>query len=413
MNARLFADTETPTESLLPASAGLTRSEREIRLKRLLFVTSTQGFGGSERHLIELIKRLPRDRVEISIVQLSSDIYTAHQKEIDHEAEIWTEEIGGSIWQWFRFFRKTRPDTVVFVRNWARSFPWYSPIAAHLAGVSKRIAIEHLIAPPFEKVQGWSLGSILRRLVGGRRRIRIAYELSGRSCTAIICVSNAVRHRLVDDYHSPADRTVTIHNGVSASAFVPCEKNRESVRASLGINPHEFTLVCVARLSPLKGIDILLLALDQVLRTGLNCRCIVVGDGPLKDSLVNQAETLGLSNRVIFEGFRKDVKPYLQAADAFVLTSYSEGFPLSILEAMACGLPCIVTDVGGNSEAVQHMVHGLVVPSGSLEEIAGAISYLVRNPQHRAEMSRMARRRVVEEFEIESRMLEIRNAILG
>jgi len=172
-------------------------------------------------------------------------------------------------------------------------------------------------------------------------------------------------------------------------------------------------MVCTARLTEQKGIDILLQAMARVLRDGVCCKCVIVGDGPLRDQLLEQAREIGLSGHVFFEGFREDVRPYLQASSAFVLTSHREGLPFSILEAMACGLPCIVTDVGGNAEAITHQVHGLVVPPGSVDAVAGAISYLATHPHERAQMSRMARATACEAFDIDKNMAEIRRVILS
>jgi glycosyltransferase involved in cell wall biosynthesis len=120
-----------------------------------------------------------------------------------------------------------------------------------------------------------------------------------------------------------------------------------------------------------------------------------------------------LCDRVFFEGFHEDVRPFLQAADGFVLTSHSEGLPLSVLEAMACGLPCVLTNVGGNTEAIHHMVHGLIVAPRSVDDTADAISFLVTRPQERTEMSRMGRARVREVFNVEDRMADIERVILN
>jgi glycosyltransferase involved in cell wall biosynthesis len=185
------------------------------------------------------------------------------------------------------------------------------------------------------------------------------------------------------------------------------------MRAKLRIGAKEFVLVCTARLSEHKRLDLLLLAIARLVRDGVGCKCIIVGDGPLREELCEQALALGLSGHVLFEGFQRDVRPYLQAADAFVLSSATEGMPLSLLEAMACGLPCIVTDVGGTTEVVTDGVHGLVVPPGSADKIADAIAYLVRHPDERVQMSVMARERVRHEFDIETRMAELRDVILG
>jgi len=388
--------------------------QRPSGCRKLFFVTNTDGFGGTEIHLLELIKRLPRSDVQAFILQLGVEAYSDHLTE-DHSLPviIRSERFRNSLWNWFRFFRRNRLDIVVFLNGWVRSFPWYASLAAYLAGVPRCFSIHHLTAPRLARTEGWSLGSILRRWVGGGRRTRMKLSISALFFDTTICVSEAVRDRLVMDYGFPADKTITVHNGVSVSEFAPSETNRASVRTKLYLSSEEFLIVSVARLSEVKGLDILLLALAQVLRQGQSCKCIIVGDGPLRKSLVEQAEALGLQCHVFFEGFQKDVRPFLQVADAFVLTSYLEGLPLSIIEAMACGLPCVVTNVGGNAEAVRHMVHGLIVAPGSVEQTAEAILYMATHPKERAEMSRMAQSRVRDAFDVEARMAEIKRVILN
>jgi glycosyltransferase involved in cell wall biosynthesis len=139
----------------------------------------------------------------------------------------------------------------------------------------------------------------------------------------------------------------------------------------------------------------------------------VVGDGPLKAELQGLAAQLGVANVVRFEGFRPDVRQYLQLADALVLTSDTEGLPLSILEAMACSLPCIVTDVGGNAEAIVHQQCGLVVPRRSPAEVAQAIECLRYDPVKRRRYGSAARRRVEEEFDQERTLRQLCDRILG
>jgi glycosyltransferase involved in cell wall biosynthesis len=184
------------------------------------------------------------------------------------------------------------------------------------------------------------------------------------------------------------------------------------MRAKLNLSPTEFLVVCVARLEAQKRIDILLSAIARLRQMGTRCKCLIIGDGSLRDSLAKQALMLNLAGDVVFAGFQDVVRPYLQAADVFVLTSQYEGLPIAILEAMACGVPCVVTDVGGNAEAVAHNVNGLLVSSGAVEEVADRISYLVTHPQERAEMSRMARIRACTAFDIRDQMAAIRDLLL-
>ena len=103
----------------------------------------------------------------------------------------------------------------------------------------------------------------------------------------------------------------------------------------------------------------------------------------------------------------------MQAGSAFILTSRTEGLPLSVLEAMACGLPCIVTNVGGNAEAVKDQVVGLVIPPASVEAAADAILYLATHPDERAEMASKTRETVCQAFDIEDRVSELTRVILG
>ena len=249
---------------------------------------------------------------------------------------------------------------------------------------------------------------VLASLAGPRN-----LKVSAYFCNTTICVSNAIRNALVKDFGFPAWKLRTVHNGVCLSEFIPVETNGTCIRAKLGLHPDEFLFVSASRLSEQKGIDILLQALARAVANGVRCKCVIVGDGPLRDQLAEQARALGLSGHAFFEGFQKDVRPYLQASSAFILTSHREGLPLSILEAMACGLPCLVTDVGGNAEAVTHQIHGLVVPSGSVDAVADAISYLATHPQERTQMSHAARSRACDAFDLDVKMKEIGRLILG
>ena len=221
-----------------------------------------------------------------------------------------------------------------------------------------------------------------------------------------------MRDALVGAYGFPEDKIITARNGVSISTFSSCRTNGMAVRARLGVNPEEFLLVCVARLAPAKGVDILVHAVSRVLRQGVSCKCVIVGEGPLKAELTRLANSLGLFGCIFFEGFQKDVRPYLQAGSAFILTSHLEGLPLSVLEAMACGLPCIVTDVGGSAEAVTHQVNGLVIPPASVDDAENAILYLATHPHERAEMARKSRETVCQSFELENRIGELKSVLL-
>jgi glycosyltransferase involved in cell wall biosynthesis len=294
--------------------------------------------------------------------------------------------------------------------------PWFAAAAARLAGVHKLYAIQHLVPlppPDPQIVEIKSPRDVLRRVFGKRVRKLLSARVPPHLCNTTICVSNAVRDSLIQQYHFPERKLLTIHNGISAREFAPGRGDRGAIRAKLEISSDDFVLVCTARLSSEKGIDILLSAMGQIIQKVPSCKCIIIGEGALKERLLEQAKSLGASRHVFFEGFQADVRPYLCAADAFVLTSHVEGLPFSVLEAMACGLPCVVTNVGGNAEAVVHNVNGLVVNPGSADEVAQAIIYLRTRPEERARMAHASRSRAQNDFDIEARMADIKRLILS
>jgi len=396
---------------------GRAPSSRET--KSVLFVTRSFEYGGAEKHLIALINSFGRSPVKLSMFCLQEDFHFYTRRlnqngthQVDIKCMLQLDACRGlkSTIAWLRALRHARPDAVVFVYGSFWALPWHVSIAAWLAGIPRRFAIAHL-APPPPPAKARSF----RRTMYSMRRIRhlLGVRLASLCYTTIISVSTAVRDALIRDYNYPSSRVVTVHNGVFVSEFSRNDGRGLTVRTSIGCTPEEFLLVCVARLNEHKRIDILLSALARLLREGVRVKCVIVGDGPLRSQLVEQARTLKLSGYVVFEGFKEDIYPYLQAANAFVLTSSKEGFALAILEAMACGLPCVVTNVGGNAEAITDKVHGLLVSPESVNEVADAISYLINHPEERARMSELAKRRARDSFRWEGKLAEIRNIVLG
>lgn len=421
------------------APPDLKRSLSRDVSKKILFVTNTNEYGGAEKHLLELIRRLRGRGIQISVLCLDADFFTERLGDDPDVRVVTSKKALGSVGDWVELFRSLAPDIVVFVYGWFWALPWMAVVGAFRAGIRRRFSIQHLLTPRWpvseevlaEVNRRNALRRRLARLLGREPREKPQWmmelplclvaslgtpaqlKLSAYLCRRTICVSDTLRDSLARDFGFPRWKMKTIRNGTSLSEFVPSEGAGSGIRERLGIDREEFLLVSTARLSEQKGIDVLLRAMARVLENRVRCKCVIVGDGPLAEQLREQARALGLSGRVFFEGFREDVRPYLQTSSAFILTSHMEGLPFSVLEAMACGLPGIVTDVGGNAEIITHRLDGLIVPRGSVDAIADAISYLVNHPEERARMARMARARVSEAFDIEKAMTEIQRVILS
>lgn len=385
--------------------------------RTLLFVINAFSYGGSEKHVLDLLKRLVNRNIQSVVLTTDSDPFTERLTKGNHNnVTVRADKSLKSFGDWLRVFREIKPDSTVLVYGTLWMLPWIAALAARFAGIQKLYAIHHLMPQPPSEPRILGIKSprdVLRRIFGKRVRQILSARVPPHLCRKTICVSNAVRDALIQQYRFPARKMLTIHNGISLGEFSPNQGEGEVIRTRLGIRPDEFMLICVARLSAEKRIDLLLSAMNQIIQEDRSLKCIIIGEGALKETLAEQTRALGLSCHVFFEGFQADVRPYLCAADAFVLTSRIEGLPFSILEAMACGLPCVVTNVGGNAEAVAHNVNGFVVNPGSPEEVARAILHLRTHPEERARMARNSRSRAENEFDIEAKMADIKRLILS
>ena len=383
---------------------------------RILFVAKTPEYGGAERHLQDLIQRLQDPTIDSTVLCYGPDFYS---KFFEGQSHIYVEANEGaepqSLFGFWLTFVKARPDTIVLVKGWSEEFPLHAYLAARISGAKRLIAIEHLLADPApQEVPGHGLRWYLVKVFGWRRRFLLSKRLQGLFCTRTICVSQAVRNRLIEDYHYPEHKTVTILNGVDLKRFSAGNSvNRQKVRDSFGVRSDETLLVCASRLSTRKRIDLLLEALAKVAKDQSAWKCWIFGGGPLEQELRAQTSRLGLDDQVRFFGFQEDIAPFLKAGDIYISSSDKEGFGLSLAEAMACKLPCIATDIPGHNEVVVHGYNGLLVPRGSPEQLAEAITRLLGSPKERSSFGWNGRKRVEECFDINKSMARIGSVLLG
>ncbi len=185
-----------------------------------------------------------------------------------------------------------------------------------------------------------------------------------------------------------------IPNGVDITRFTPD-------RAASSIEERSQVVVCVARLCYQKGIDVLLQACHLVLPQSPQMRLIIVGDGPLHLQLERMAQELHIIGSVEFTGMQNDVAAQFHRGGLAVFPSRWEGMPNALLEAMACGLPCIATCVSGSEDIIQHGVNGLLVEPEDYQTMAHALLSLLCNPTLLQEYGRAARATIEERYSLE------------
>jgi glycosyltransferase involved in cell wall biosynthesis len=227
----------------------------------------------------------------------------------------------------------------------------------------------------------------------GRLRLRLFRH----AVDQFIAVSDETRRELLAA-GIPADRITLVSYGVDTHRFHPAAPaERDCLRRRLDLEDSRVVVV-VARLVPEKGIDRLLVAWPAVKAAVPSAELVIVGDGCAQAALIRQAEHL---TGVRFLGEQRDPLPFLQAADCFTLPSYTEGLPISLLEAMATGVPCVVSAIGGISDAVDEKV-GTLVPPGDTAHLAEALVQILRlDSDARARLGAAARQRVLERYTLE------------
>lgn len=219
-------------------------------------------------------------------------------------------------------------------------------------------------------------------------------------CDRVIAVSESARqHHLGAARLTPA-KVITLYNGIDTARFDPHPATRPDVRDELGIPRESPLITTVAVLREPKGIQHMLRALPDVLRTHPEVRYLVVGDGPHGPALRTLAADLGVDHAVVWAGSRLDVERMLAATDVFVLPSLTEALPTVIAEAMASGLPVVATDVGGVAEMIDHGTSGFVVESGDPQALVGPIVRLLENPRQGEAMGRAGKRRSRRDFDV-------------
>lgn len=213
---------------------------------------------------------------------------------------------------------------------------------------------------------------------------------------AIVCVADFERDEALRRRITRPERLHVVHNGSPG-----CDGAAEPDPELAGFARDAPLVACLSVLRRQKAVDSFISSAPAVLEAVPDARLAVIGDGELRGELESQAAALGLGERFGFFDFRPPVWRQLRQLDLLVLPSAWEAFPISVLEAMACGVPQVATRVGGTPEAVADGETGLLVPARDPDALARGVIELLRDPDRRARMAEDGRRRHAELFTVE------------
>jgi len=357
----------------------------------IILASSGRQWGGTERMVDELARRLDPARFQVWMVLSPEPAVDGWADDLRRTAlpverlpEVTNRLQIGRAMRWLRFLRRHR-DALLHVHHTYLAADRYLVPLAHMAGMRAIVVTEH--------------SSVGHAHSAGQRFLK-NWERSRTDMT--VAVSGEVARRLASEFEIPSELIEIVPNGVSLPP-PPGAAARERQRAQWGVPDTSRVWLCVARLEPDKGVDLLIEAWSRLAHP--RPRLVIVGDGSRRGELEQQAQALGLGADVRFCGAVADARPLYFAADAFALCSRMEGMPVTLLEAMAAGLPSVVSDVGGVAEASDGGRAARVVPAGDPAAFAEAVMGIERDREGARALAERGSRRAVERFG-EDRMVD-------
>ena len=339
--------------------------------------------GGAERQVILLAKGLRRRGWRVTVVALSGN-----------GGDVPIELTAAGVAFLTLRMRKGLADP----RGWVRFNRWLrreapEVVHAHLPHAAWMARWSRLAAPvrvEVDTIHSCATGTVGRRL---------GYRWSEWLADRVTAVSHAagVAHLLVA--MASTSKLTVAPNGVDADAWKPEAALRTAVRRELGLD-EEFIWLAAGRLEAVKDYPTLLAAMTLVAEPA---SLLIAGAGTLQVELAALSARLGLTQRVRFLGFTRDLHRWMQAADGFVLSSRCDGLPMGLLEAGACALPAVATDGPGTPEVLVDGQTGWLAPAGDANALSQAMSKMMRiPPKERSAMGARARQLVIERFSLEA-----------
>lgn len=372
---------------------------KTARYRILYSVARGDAFGGSSLHVMEMARFLKSEGHAVRVLIGGTPDMEVPRRFAAHEIDfVCLPGLGREIHPW-----KDLKTVFAMRKEMQRFHPDLVSLHASKAGALGRVAALGINAPVLYTPHCWSFVEDFPKA----RFYQLVEKVLARAATRIVTVSDDERRFGLSRGVGNPEGTITIHNGVR-------DRYEASKASVVDLTEKDLRLVMVGRFEDQKDQQLLLRALSSLQE--YPWKVSFIGDGPLREDSVELAEELELSHRVEFTGYSEAVDEVLAKNDLFLLITNWEGFPRSILEAMAASLPVVATDVGGSRESVLDEVTGCLVQKGDLESLRTALRELFENPTRMREMGQAGRERFLRFFTIErmiSDYLDLYREVIG
>lgn len=357
---------------------------------KILHIIETGGPGGAETVLLNVVNHLDRNRYHSRVVLLKTGWLDQKLKETGVPTIILRSDHSYDLFFLLRLWQSVKKHRINLIHSHLPDVNLYSCLAGFMAGI-----------PVVTTYHG--------RITRSRKAISAGdwkYFLIGRLSTRIVAVSDWLKNDLIQIARFPPRKLKTIYNGVDWKQF-DSPFDLVIKRKELKIDPDIKVVGMVANLRPTKGYQYFIRAADIIARSVPKVKFLIIGEGKdeLMEGIVKEIEALDLTDKVILLGFREDVPELLKILDVFVLSSISEGLSIATIEAMATGVPVVVTKSGGPQEVVGEGATGFLVPPEDEKGLAEKVLLLLKNKELATSMGKEAQAQVRAKFSLE-RMIE-------
>jgi glycosyltransferase involved in cell wall biosynthesis len=398
-------------------------------MKRVLLARRTYGFGGVEVIVLDWLKRIDYSTYEVLVCSpkdvfskkiadagLKANFVHLSESEVTQIYGRYRPEEGivdlvkGSFWHffpiWLRFLRCIKPDAVVFLDGDFFTTPLACVLAAYVVtkgNVSMTIHSPSNLQEPEKKRTKYRFGLPDFGLWWYPRVWwpLLPWKMRARLTNRVLISNRSMKDKVVRFFGYPESKIGLVSHGVDVTTFKPCQATRMRMRREWGIPDDALVIVSTSRLSREKRVDRIVSAFEQIAAQNPSVWLVLSSEGPLKGDIEKIISDSRCGGRIKLLGHAKEIAPVLQGADVYVLASEFEGLPLALMEAMATGLVCLMSNISGPDEMIEDGRNGFLIERSPAGVLAGFQKALALTPQQREKMADSARATIEQKYELE------------
>jgi len=364
---------------------------------KILYIIDGIIFGGGERAFAQIIKGIDKEKYEVYCACFAKGAFA---EKIKNYVGIFPMDLSNryNLSNIYGLVKIMKEKNIQIVHTQGGRGDFFGRVAA---GLARTPVIISTVATP---VEGYDVNPIKRLIYIWLDRI------SERFVHKFIVVSDTLIKRLVRIHRISPKKIIKIYNGIELEEYTCNTDSGLPVRKEFNLGTDIILLGAIGRLTWVKGLTYLIRAVRNIeereREIADKIRCLIVGEGKLRKDLENLARTLNIERKIIFTGFRNDIKEILSSLDIFVLPSILEGQPIVLLEAMAMAKPVVVSNIQGVDETIVNGVSGVSVPSGNHVALSQAITSLLKDRVKAQTMGQEARKVIEERFKLQDKIIQ-------